>query len=107
MPAGVARADRDLVRKGTPGVSTNGVTANFVFFLTEVLFGYRSVKICQQKCKCCTFSPKLSKKKKCSNPISVDPICPQPNLARSRPDAPNEHWSIRPIVKLRISKFGV
>ena len=47
-------------RKGTNGVSTNGVTANFMFLLTENFHYF------------------------CSGPISVDPICPQPNRSHPR-----------------------
>ena len=48
-------------RRGTNGVSTNGVTANLIYLLP------RSVKI-----------PYLR-----SGPIRVDPICPQANAPRS------------------------
>ena len=69
-------------RKGTNGVSTNGVTANLMFFLTEVLFGYQSVKICSF---CVPFPQSVKKHYFCNDPISVDRICPQPRGGRHQP----------------------
>ena len=59
-------------RRGTHGLSTNGVTANLVF-LTEGLFGYSF-----QKCQGVPFSQSVEIHYFCSGPVSVDPICPQP-----------------------------
>ena len=40
QPGGGGALPEALPRKGTNGVSTNGVTANVMFFLTEGPFGY-------------------------------------------------------------------
>ena len=49
-------------RKGTKGVSTNGVTANFMFFSTEGLFGCpHEPTFIFPNVPRCTFFPKLSK----------------------------------------------
>ena len=68
------------VRKGTNGVSTNGITAFFMLF--DGLFGYQSVKIGQRMSKAINltyfFTQSIKMHYFCSDPISVDPICPQP-----------------------------
>ena len=67
-------------RKGTNGVSTNGVTANFIFFdrgtfwvlpLTCFYFPRSAMAY--------LFPQSVKNNYFCSDPISVDPICPQPN----------------------------
>ena len=71
------------IRKGTNGVSTNGVTATFKFFdrgtfrvlpLTYVYLP-RSARayLFPESVKNCCFR---------SGPISVDPICPQPKIVQ-------------------------
>ena len=72
-----------LVRNGTNGVSTNGVTANFMLFLTEGLFGHPvNLLLSPQKCQGIPLFPQSVKVRYlCSGPISVDPICPQPSAA--------------------------
>ena len=53
--------EAEVRRKGTDGVSTNGVTANRVCFLTEGVFGDQSVNICQHLSSLRTFFLNLSK----------------------------------------------
>ena len=75
------------IRKGTNGVNTNGVTANFMF-LIEVLFWYQSVNIWQNLSTYVNFSYRFPRSIKihylCCGPDSVDPICPQPRHPRGR-----------------------
>ena len=49
------------IQKGTNGVSTNGVTANFMFFDRGTFLGYQSVNICQSLSFLHTIFPNLSK----------------------------------------------
>ena len=76
-----------VTQKGTNGVITNGVTADFMF-LTEGLFGYsHQPAFIFPKVPGRTFFPNLSKciNHFCSGPISVDPIRPQPSRFRVYP----------------------
>ena len=62
----------DNGRKGTNGVGTSGVTANFMFFWQRDLLGTPvNLLLSSQKWQGVPFFPNLSKF------ISVDPICPQ------------------------------
>ena len=82
LPPGHPRAQpaagQGLLRKGTNGVSPNGVTAIFMFSKRDFLgtpvtgrtFFPQSVNICYFY----------------SGPISVDPICPQPNPVKRGKD---------------------
>ena len=67
------------VWKGTYGVSTNGVTASFMFFDS----GTCGVPICQHQStylNCAYLFPHAVKHHYfCSDPTSVDPISPQPS----------------------------
>ena len=69
-------------RKGTIGVSSNGVTANVVFFFDRGTFWVLPVNLLlsPQKSQGIPFSP-TCRNYFCSGPISVDPICLQPNIA--------------------------
>ena len=72
--------EKSLARKGTNGVGTNGVTANFMFsdgafwVLLTCFYIPKSARVYlfPQSVKIHFF---------CSGPISVDPICPQPTRA--------------------------
>ena len=68
------RASRKKPRRGTNGVRTRLLgSLQISCFLTEGLFGYQSVKICQM---CVPFSNNLSKSLLLQrHHISVDPIC--------------------------------
>ena len=63
-------------RKGTNGVSTDGVTATFIFFDRGTFWVLPLTY---------SYIPKSSQSVKthyfCSGPISVDPTCPQPDLS--------------------------
>ena len=71
-----------VIRKGINRVSTNGVTADFMFFVrgTWVLpltyFGF------PKSAWACRFPQSDKLNYFCSGPMSVDPICPQPNRAK-------------------------
>ena len=73
------RKRRRRLRKGTNGVSTNGVTA-FLMFLTEGLFvglplSYSDLP---KSARAYLFPQSVKIHYFCSGPFSVDPICPQP-----------------------------
>ena len=64
-------------RKGTNWVITNGVTANFMFFDRGAFW----VPIGQHMSIVASLFPQSVKHHYfCSDPIGVDPICPQPRL---------------------------
>ena len=71
-------------RKGTNGVSTNGVFADSISFFTQGPFGCSRVPLayfCLPKSARAYFFPQSVKFNHfCSGPISVDPIYPQPNF---------------------------
>ena len=72
-------------RKGTNGVSTNGVAANLMFFDRDLL-GTPVNLLSSQKCQGAPFSPISQSLKKyyfCSGPISVNSICPQPKATQN------------------------
>ena len=66
-------------RKGTNGVGTNGVAANFILFgrgtFWELPLTYFYLP---KSARPYLFSPPVKTHYFCSGPISVDPICPQP-----------------------------
>ena len=68
-----------LIRKGTDGVSTNGVTAKFRFFdgrtFWVTLLNYFYLP---KSARAYLFPQSVKINNFCSGPISVDPICPQP-----------------------------
>ena len=69
-------------RKGTNGVSTNGVTANKFYDLFDGTSWYQSINICQKLSMSRTFFPQSVKVHYfCSGPVSFDPICPRPRGA--------------------------
>ena len=74
-----------ITRKGTNGVSTNGVSANYSF-LTRTFWVITSVHrlLYSKKCQGVLFPQSVNKYCFCSGPISVDPICPQPTYSRVR-----------------------
>ena len=66
------------------GVSTNGVTANLAFFGRGTFW----VPLCQHLSFVCVPFPQSVKIHYfCSNPISVDPICPHPRCSTPAPSA--------------------
>ena len=72
-------------RKGTYGVSTHGVTANFMFLDRVTFWVLPLTYVCLPKSARANLFPQSVKIHYfCSSPISVDPICPQPKHA---PDA--------------------
>ena len=77
-----------LLGKGQNGVSTNGVTANFKFVDGGTFWVLPLTYIDFPKVPGRTFFPQTVNVyiTCCSGPISVDPICPQPNY--------NLHYSI-------------
>ena len=70
------------LRKGTDGVSTNGVTENAMFFGGGTFWVLPLIYVIFPKVPGRTFFPNLSNFiiccHFCSDPISVDPISPQP-----------------------------
>ena len=67
-------------RKGTNGVSTNGVIANFIFFDRGTFWLLPLTCFYLRKVPGRNFFPKSVKIHYfCSGPVSVDPICPQPS----------------------------
>ena len=67
------------IRKGTSGVSTNGVTANLMCFDSGTFFGTPvNLLLSSQKCQGVPVPQSVKLGCFCSRPISVDPICPQP-----------------------------
>ena len=70
----------DPFLKGTNGASTNGVTANFIFFdrgpfwVLPLTYFYLP-----KSARAYLFPQSVNNNYFCSGPISVDPICPQPN----------------------------
>ena len=79
------------IRKGTNGVSTNEVTANPMFFDRGTFWVLPSTYF-YQKCQGVPSFPICQIHYFCSGPISVDPICPQPEL----PFRPRGHRFARP-----------
>ena len=69
-------------RKGTSGVSTNGVTANFMWFdrgtFWVLLLTYFYIP---KSARACLFPSSVKISRLYSGPISVDLFCPQPRLA--------------------------
>ena len=77
-------------RKGTNGISTNGVTANFKFFDRGTFWVLPLAYFYLPKSARAYLFPKSVKNHYfCSSPISVDPICRQPihAFARELPSA--------------------
>ena len=67
-------------RKGTNGVSTNGVTANVMFFVRGTFSVLPLTCFCFSKsARAYLFPQSVKINYLFSSPISVDPICPQPN----------------------------
>ena len=67
-------------RKGANGVSTNGVTANFSFFDRGAFWVLPLTYFClTQSARAYIFPQSVKIHDLCSSPMSVDPICPQPN----------------------------
>ena len=73
-------------QKGTNGVSTNGVTANSMFFDRDFLGTPVNLLLSSDKYQGVPFSPQNF----CSGPISVDPTCPQPKNERRRVALPQD-----------------
>ena len=66
------------VRKGTNGVSTNGVTANFLFFDRGTFWVLPLTYFYLPKsARAYLFSQSVEIHYFCSGPIGVDPICPE------------------------------
>ena len=69
-------------RRGTNGVSTSGVTANFMFFdrgtFSVLLLTNFDIP---KSARAYQFPKSVKIHYFCSGPISVDPICPQPTNA--------------------------
>ena len=69
-------------RKGTTGVSTNGVTANFIFlgrgtfWVLPLTYFYLP-----NRARAYLFPRSVKIRYFCSGPITADPICPQPITA--------------------------
>ena len=77
---GAVAARLDGPRKGTNRVSTNGVTANFMFFdrvLPLTYFYY------PKSAGAYLFPQSVKSHYSCGGPVSVDPICPQLRLGAS------------------------
>ena len=66
-------------RKGTNGVSTDGVTANFMSFDRGTFCVLPLTYFYLPKSARRTFFPNLSNSLLLLRPISVDPVCPQPS----------------------------
>ena len=70
-------------RKGTNGVSTNGVTACFIsfargtFWVLPLTYFYLP-----RSARAYLFPQSVKSHYFCSGPISVDPICPQPSVLK-------------------------
>ena len=72
-----------LLRKATNGVSTNGVAANCVFFDRGTFWVLRLTYFCLPKsARAYLFPQSVKIDYFCGGPISVDPICPQPDVVR-------------------------
>ena len=70
-------------RKGTNGVSTNGVTANFMFFDRGTFWVLLLIYFhLPQSARAYLFPQSVKINYFSSGPISVGPICPQPKSAR-------------------------
>ena len=75
---------RHVLRKGTNGVSTNGVTANLMFsdrgnfWVLPLTYFYLP-----KSARAHLLSQSVEIHYFCSGPISVDPICPQPRRSPS------------------------
>ena len=70
-----------VLRKGTSGVSTNGVTAISFMFFDRGTFWLPSFTYfyLPKSASAYLFPQPVNIHHFCSGPISVDPICPQPN----------------------------
>ena len=67
------------IRKGANGVSTNGVTADFMFFDRGTFWVLTlSYLYFPKSARAYLFPQSVKIYYFCSGPISVDPICPQP-----------------------------
>ena len=80
----ISRMDPERISaKGQMGSARMG-SLQISYFLTEGLFGYQSVKICQHLSNSINsaylFPQTVKKHYFCSDPICVDPICPQPRI---------------------------
>ena len=68
-----------LARRGTNGVSTNGVDVNLMFFDRGTFWVLPLTYLCLSKsARAYLFPQPVKRHYICSGPISVDPICPQP-----------------------------
>ena len=84
---------RDKTRKGTSGVSTNGVTAKSMFFDRGTFWVLPLTRFYFPKsARAYLFPRSVELHDFCSGPMSADPICPQPKLVMTRslptPSAP-------------------
>ena len=85
-PAHQGGPDQRGARKGTHGVSTNGVTANCMFFDGEAFWVVPLTYFSLPKSARAYLFPQYVRiHYLCSGPISVDPICPQPRRTSSTP----------------------
>ena len=69
-----------MIRKGTAGVSTNGIAANLMFFDRGTFWVLQLTYLYLPKsARAYLFPQSVKNSYLCSGPISVDPICPQPS----------------------------
>ena len=77
-PAGMRKPHQDSTRRGTNGVSTNGVTADFMFFDRGTFWVLPLTYFYLPKsARAYLFPQPVKIQYFCSGPISVDPICLQ------------------------------
>ena len=74
---------RCFPRKGTNGVSTNGVTAKFMFFDRDFWGTPVDLLYLPKSARAYIFPQSVRIHYFCSGPSSVDPICPQPISGRA------------------------
>ena len=82
VPSGYLKIPvNSTARKGTNGVSTNGVIANFMMFDRGTLWVLALTYCCLPKsARAYLFLQSVDISYFCSGPISVDPICPPPSI---------------------------
>ena len=84
------------LRKGTDGVSANGVTANFMVLDRGTFWALPlTCFYVPRSARAYLFPQSVERIYFCSGPISVDPICPQPKAGRLAPQ-PRKHLHLRP-----------
>ena len=104
LGADAAKADRGgrtALRKGTNGVSTNGVAANFIFFDRGTFWVLPLTNCYLPKSARAYLSPQSDKIHYfCIGPNSVDPLCPRAILAVA------QHPHLNPPVEQRVLHLG-